>query len=80
LLTTTVKPYISKDKKPNCFELVSIQKSFVLQADTKEEMGEWMEKIQEIIAGLLNSVTSVKEMVRQSMKSLVTFIIEITGC
>jgi hypothetical protein len=52
-----------KDKK-NCFELVSIQKSFMFQCETKEDVTEWMEKIQEVIASLLNNVTSAKDLVK----------------
>lgn len=72
LLTCTVKPVITKDKK-FCFELISITQTFTFQtgyinarifnefSDTKEEMVEWMLKIQEGIAMMLNSVTSEKE-------------------
>lgn len=34
-----------------------------LQTETPQEMQEWMDKLQETIANLLNQVTSVKEMV-----------------
>ncbi len=57
-----MKPFTSKEK-PNSFELVSIQRSFVLATETKDEMTDWMKKIQDTIAACLNGVTSVKEMV-----------------
>lgn len=60
LLTSTVKPAPSKDR-PNAFELVCIDQSYFMETETKEEMGKWMEKIQEGIALMLNSVTSAKE-------------------
>jgi len=67
MLTSTVKPFFCKgsDNAPNrpfYFELVNIQKTYVFQAETQEDMLTWMEKIQHSIAMKLNTVTSVKEM------------------
>ena len=86
-----MKPYLKDPTQKNCFELVTIHKSYYLQAESKEgfdcvrivpfrnciisqskkkkqilEMDQWMDKIQNAIATLLNSVTSVKEMANAS--------------
>lgn len=55
-----MKPCITKDR-PNCFELVCIDQSYFMETETKEEMVKWMEKIQEGVALMLNTVTSAKE-------------------
>lgn len=50
----------TKDR-PNCFELVCIDQSYFMETETKDEMTQWMTKIQEGVALMLNSVTSAKE-------------------
>eukprot|EP01114_Cavostelium_apophysatum_P024670 TRINITY_DN972_c0_g2_i1.p1 TRINITY_DN972_c0_g2~~TRINITY_DN972_c0_g2_i1.p1 ORF type:complete len:1016 (-),score=241.85 TRINITY_DN972_c0_g2_i1:3-3050(-) len=61
LLTCTVKIIHNKDKK-HLFDVISVREAVSLQADTREELMEWIEKIQSGIAAQLNTVTSVKEM------------------
>lgn len=60
LLTSTVKPVMSKDKK-NCFDLINVSQTFNFQSETNQDMMEWIEKIQQGVANILNTVTSVKE-------------------
>jgi hypothetical protein len=40
-----------------CFELISIEKSYLLQAENEEQMNEWVSVLQNVIAKELNSQT-----------------------
>ncbi len=63
-MTCSVKPRLpKKNADGGGFELITIEKNFTIKTESKEEMQDWMTKIQDGILTALNTVQSAKEQV-----------------
>jgi Arf-GAP/coiled-coil/ANK repeat/PH domain-containing protein len=58
LLTSTIKNDAEQTDLRFCFRIVSPQKTYTLQAENATDRVDWMDKIQGVIATLLNSQLS----------------------
>lgn len=52
-----------------CFEIISIEKSYLLQAENEEQMNEWVSVLQNVIAKELNSQTPFNSDASETEKS-----------
>src|SRR5689334_14998951 len=68
LISAITMPYKARDRQ-FCFEVSSARKSCIFATETKEQMDEWIKKIQETSAALL-SAAPPKEKVENSCKNL----------
>ena len=60
LLTATIKPDLDDSNMRFCFRVVSINKTYALQAESEADRARWMEAITTAIAGLLNSTRAIQ--------------------
>jgi len=65
LLTATIKPDLDDSNMRFCFRVVSINKTYALQAESEADRARWMEAITTAIAGLLNSTRAIQDSVAQ---------------